>query len=366
MRDNAAGIDYVAPCQHTKRGTNPVTQLLCLDPEPMKIKQRSGSPTLGTILAGGAVALAAAAIINHLGARRTKRRHPPKGAFIEVDGVQLHYTDTGQGSPVVLIHGNMVIGEDYETSGVAEILRQTHRVIIFDRPGFGHSQRPRDRVWTAAEQADVLHEALKQLRVVRPAVVGHSWGAIVAMALAVRHEANIAGVVALSGYYFWTLRPDVLLVGIGALPVIGDILRYTISPLLNWMTMPLVKRALFSPRAVPERFNAEFSTAMAVRPSQIRATSEDGALMIPAALALHDRYKDLTLPVIIIAGGSDKVVFKRRAEQLETVVKDSVLHVVPGAGHMVHYYAPKLVTDAVETVLEQSNHRHNPKETEPA
>ena len=45
---------------------------------------------------------------------------------------------------------------------------------------------------------------------------------------------HTAGVVALSGYYFWTLRPDVLLVGVGALPIIGDILRYTVSPLLNW------------------------------------------------------------------------------------------------------------------------------------
>jgi pimeloyl-ACP methyl ester carboxylesterase len=152
----------------------------------------------------------------------------------------------------------MVTGNDYDTSGVAAILLKTRRVIIFDRPGFGHSERPHDRVWTADKQADLLCKALQQLGVVRPVVVGHSWGAIVAMAMAVRHEAEIAGVVALSGYYFWTLRPDVLLVGVGALPIIGDILRYTISPLLNWLTMPLVKRALFSPGSVPERFDAEF------------------------------------------------------------------------------------------------------------
>jgi pimeloyl-ACP methyl ester carboxylesterase len=164
--------------------------------------------------------------------------------------------------------------------------------------------------------------------------------------------------VALSGYYFWTLRPDVLLVGVGALPVIGDILRYTISPLLNWLTMPLVKRALFSPGPVPGRFNAEFSTAMAVRPSQIRATAEDGALMIPGALALRDHYKDLALPVVIMAGEGDKVVFKRRAEQLKAAVKGSVLYVVQGAGHMIHYQATRQVTEAVEAVVEQSSRRH--------
>ena len=215
--------------------------------------------------------------------------------------------------------------------------------------------RDRYRCQYCGNQADLLHQALQQLGVVRPVVVGHSWGAIVAMAMAVRYEADIAGVVALSGYYFWTLRPDVLLVGLGALPGIGDILRYTVSPLLNWLTMPLVKRALFSPGPVPARFNAEFSTAMAIRPSQIRATSEDGALMIPGALALRDHYRDLTLPVVIMAGEGDKVVFKRRAEQLKASVKGSMLYIVQGAGHMIHHQATQRVAEAVEAVAKRAS-----------
>jgi pimeloyl-ACP methyl ester carboxylesterase len=321
------------------------------------IRRRRSSSSAGTILVAGAATLGALAVANYVLARRAERRHPPKGRFMEVDGIRLHYSDRGEGSPVVLIHGNMVAGDDYDSSGVAEILLKNHRVIIFDRPGFGHSERPRGRIWTANKQADLLHRALEQLGVARPVVVGHSWGAIVALAMAVRYEADTAGVVALSGYYFWTLRPDVLLVGVGALPVIGDILRYTVSPLLNWLTMPLVTRALFSPGAIPERFEAGFSTAMAIRPSQIRATSEDGALMIPGALGLRGHYKDLTLPVIIMAGEGDKVVFTRRAEQLKAAVSGSVLYVIQGAGHMVHYQATTQVVEAVEAVVEQSSRR---------
>ena len=320
-----------------------------------RFARRAPSSTAITA-ATSAITLAAVAIANHLVARRTERRHPPRGSFTDVDGVRLHYSDRGQGSPIVLIHGNMVAGDDYDTSGLAEILLKTHRVIIFDRPGFGHSDRPRGRVWTADKQADLLHSAIEQLGIVRPVVVGHSWGAIVAMAMAVRHEADTAGVVALSGYYFWTVRPDVLLVGIGALPGVGDILRYTISPLLNWLTMPLVKRALFSPGSIPDRFKREFSTGMAVRPSQIRATAEDGALMIPGALALQSNYENLTLPVAIIAGEGDKVVFKRRAEHLAAVITGSTLHVIPAAGHMVHHQATTQVAKVVEAVVDRSSH----------
>jgi pimeloyl-ACP methyl ester carboxylesterase len=323
----------------------------------MNLIQRRRSASVSAILIAGVATLSALAVANYVMARRAEQRRPPNGAFVEVDGIRLHYTDRGRGSPVVLIHGNMVAGDDYDTSGVAEILLKNHRVIIFDRPGFGHSERPRGRIWTANKQADLLHKALEQLGVVRPVVVGHSWGAIVALAIAVRYEADTAGVVALSGYYYWTWRPDVLLVGIAALPVIGDILRYTVSPVMTWLTMPIVKRALFSPRPVPERFEAEFSTAMAIRPSQIRATSEDGALMIPGALSLRGHYKDLTLPVVIMAGEGDKIVFKRRAEQLRAAITGSVIYVIQGAGHMIHYQATGQVAEAVEAVFDESSRR---------
>ncbi len=300
----------------------------------------------------GVAALAALALGNHLVARRAERRHPARGTFMEVDGVRLHYTDRGEGSPVVLIHGNAVTGDDWNTSGVAELLLRSHRVIIFDRPGFGYSERPRGHLWSAAQQAELLHKALRQLGVARPVIVGHSWGTLVALALAEHHQADVAGLVLLSGYYFWTLRPDVLLVAVGALPVLGDVLRYTVSPLLGWLQMPLLKWAMFSPARVPARFQAEYSPAMALRPSQIRATSVDGALMIPGALALRREYKDLTLPVVIIAGEGDKVVFRRRSEHLAAEIRGSVLQIVKGAGHMVHHLAPRQVTQAVESVAE--------------
>ena len=314
----------------------------------------SKTRSTGTAVLAGAAALATLAVANHVAARWAERRHPPQGSFIEVDGVRLHYSDRGEGRPVVLIHGNAVTGDDWNTSGVAEQLLRMHRVVIFDRPGFGYSERPRGRLWTAAQQAELLHRALRQLGIERPVIVGHSWGTIVALALAERRQAETAGLVLLSGYYFWTLRPDVLLMAAGALPVLGDVLRYTISPLLGWLQMPLLKWAMFSPARVPTRFEAEYSPAMALRPSQIRATSVDGALMIPGVLALREHYKDLTLPVVIIAGEGDRVVFKRRSEQLRDSIPGSVLKIVKRAGHMVHHLAPRQVAQAVEGMAEAS------------
>src|SRR5215210_607935 len=118
-----------------------------------------GMPWWLSVLLIIALVLVVVALVNHAVARWAERRHPPEGKFVEVDGARLHYSDRGTGRPVVLLHGNAVTGADYNTSGVAERLVGTHRVIIFDRPGFGHSDRPRWRPWAAFEQAELLHKA---------------------------------------------------------------------------------------------------------------------------------------------------------------------------------------------------------------
>ena len=54
--------------------------------------------------------------------------------------------------------------------------------------------------------------------------------------------------------------------------------------------------------------------------------------------------------MVIIAGDGDKVVFKRRSEQLRASIPGSVLQIVKGAGHMVHHLAARQVARAVENV----------------
>ena len=54
--------------------------------------------------------------------------------------------------------------------------------------------------------------------------------------------------------------------------------------------------------------------------------------------------------MVIIAGECDKVVFKRRSEQLRDSIRGSVLQIVKDAGHMVHHFAARQVAQAIESV----------------
>ena len=75
-----------------------------------------------------AVILALLAILNYAAARTAEWQNLPKGSFIEVDGVRLHYSDRGTGRPIVLIHGNLVTGDDYKH-------KRRGRAAAWDVPG---------------------------------------------------------------------------------------------------------------------------------------------------------------------------------------------------------------------------------------
>jgi pimeloyl-ACP methyl ester carboxylesterase len=315
------------------------------------MKRGSPASRTKTILAASAAALAASAVYNIYRTRKVEREHPPSGRFINVDGIRLHYIEKGEGPPVVLIHGNVVTAEDFVLSGVFDRVARNHRVIAIDRPGYGYSERPQGSLWTAIEQADLLQEAFDQLGIERPIVVGHSWGALVAMELALGQPDAVSGLVLLGGYYHPTVRVDVPLVAGPAIPVFGDVLRYTVAPLMGAALMPLNVKAMFSPLDVPERFKREFPYGFPVRPSQIRAESQDAVSMVPAVYGMADRIRELNIPITIIAGTEDGIVsHASHARWFHEQLPDSVLRLVPGAGHMVHYAVPDEVTEAIEAV----------------
>ena len=162
------------------------------------------------VVTGIVATLAASAVLNRVLAKKAERRNPPMGRFITVDGVRLHYVERGTGSPLVLLHGNGSMIQDFVSSGLVDLAAKTYRVIAFDRPGFGYSQRPRSTVWTPAAQADLINAALMQMRVFQPLVLGHSWGTLVAVALALKYPRNVRALILASGYYYPNARADVL------------------------------------------------------------------------------------------------------------------------------------------------------------
>jgi pimeloyl-ACP methyl ester carboxylesterase len=168
------------------------------------------------------------------------------------------------------------------------------------------------------------------------------------VALSIKHPSFVEALVLASGYYFPTARADAVASSVNAIPGLGDIINYTIAPILSRLMWPAMLRKLFGPRSVPAKF-AGFPKEMALRPSQIRAGAAEAALMIPAAFSSSKTYGELEMPTIILAGEDDRVIdIDEQSARLHDEIKQSKLHRIVGAGHMVQQSATPDVMAAID------------------
>lgn len=315
-----------------------------LTPESDRGRGMLGGALLATALLGACAWLVQKKV------RRAEAENPPLGKFVCVDGVRLHYTEHGSpdAPPLVILHGVGSWSLEIETSGLVELAARDFRVIVFDRPGYGHSDRPAGRSYTAQAQAELFLRALARLNVRKPVVLGHSWGTLVARAMAQDHSAQLRAVVLVAGYYTPSLRLDTFLLSPPAIPVIGTLMRHTISPLLGRLVWPLFVRRIFAPAATNPEFTKRYPVWMNLRPGQLRASAAETAALPLEAARLRTREHPPELPIVLVAGDKDRLVWTEwQSGRLHKRLAETRLHRVPHAGHMVHHTAPEAVMGAI-------------------
>jgi len=128
-----------------------------------------------------------------------------RSACVDANGVPLHYLEwdpqalgaaesvqTGDELPLVLLHGLGATADTWRL--VAPYLCQQHLVVAFDLRGHGESAAPEDDYALATVAEDVVH-GMAALGLGKVALVGHGWGAKIALVLAVQHPALVSHLV---------------------------------------------------------------------------------------------------------------------------------------------------------------------------
>jgi len=125
--------------------------------------------------------------------------YPFKPHYFERDGIRLHYLDEGEGSPVVMVHGNPTWSFHYRRWVTA--LKDRYRVIVPDHIGCGLSDKPGDDryPYRLERRAADLEALLDSLRVDSDiTLVAHDWGGMIAMHYAVSHPARVRRIILLN------------------------------------------------------------------------------------------------------------------------------------------------------------------------
>ncbi|MFI5301390.1 MAG: alpha/beta fold hydrolase, partial [Polyangiales bacterium] len=137
----------------------------------------------------------------------------PKGAtYADIDGAHIRYLDEGPKdattTPIVLVHGFASALENWAL--VQPTLKKTRRVLSLDLKGFGWSDRPPGDYSPEAEAKIVLGLML-QRGIDQADIVGHSWGASVALAVALAAPARVRSIALYDAWVYEEQLPSFFL-----------------------------------------------------------------------------------------------------------------------------------------------------------
>jgi pimeloyl-ACP methyl ester carboxylesterase len=297
---------------------------------------------------------AAGAVITFIGVWLIERAWPPRGRFIDINGLRQHVVELGaeRGSPpIVLLHGAGCNLEDMRLA-LGERLAARHRVILVDRPGLGWSERKGRHGSAPAYQAALLRDVLDRLSVERAIVVGQSWGGSLAATFALDCPGRVAGLVLLAPPLYPLLRRMTLLYTVLAAPIAGWVFARTLALPVGVLFMGSALAGAFFPQRAPRGYIRRTAGPLLLRPAVFLANARDIADLAANLAPQIARYGTLKAPTVIMTGDRDMIVAARdHAMAFAAAVPKAKLVLLPGIGHMLHQVAAERVVAEIEELI---------------
>lgn len=280
--------------------------------------------------------------------------YPPVGKFVEINNLRLHYVEqgSGPGPALLLVHGASSNLREF-TAGLLPMLAQKHRVIAFDRPGYGYSDRADGPWMNPAETAALLLDASAKLGIEKPVIVGHSWAGSVVMSSLVQMPERVSGGILLAGVaghwegsVGWTYD-------LGSLPVIGPLFTWTMVTPAGQLLLEREVAPVLAPHPMQEGYVERIGAPLALRPWTFRHNVHDMTQLNQYMQSLSPSYDQIHLPLLIIHGKDDALVpFWNHGRRVLPVVPQAQAVLLPQAGHGLHHTHMREVLTAIALFME--------------
>lgn len=250
--------------------------------------------------------------------------------FFTYGSVQLHYTDCGEGHPLLLLHG---WGCNTTTfNAIRPFLEARFRVLTLDFAGFGQSDEPRE-VWGVEEYTRSVEALAKAEGIENPILIGHSFGGRVSIVYASRNKTQKVILVDAAG-----VKP-----------------RRSLSYYRKVYTFKLLKRIL------PLIVGRKRAEAM-IEARRSKAGSSDYNQATPMMRAILSKCVNEDLchlmpkieaPTLLFWGEKDTATPLADAKRMEKLIPDAGLVTVAGAGHFSFLENTPLFLRVVESFLQK-------------
>src|SRR5215813_1204455 len=260
----------------------------------------------------------------------------PDSGYVEVTDGRIFYESKGQGPAIVMIHDGLLHRETW--NGQFGPFAENHRVIRWDRRGYGKSDIPK----APYSDVDDLYRLMKALKVDRATLIGCSAGGLLAIDFALDHPDMVSGLVLVgpivSGFEFtqhFATRGNLGIPGNDA-PVEQKIEYWTTKD--AWI---LARDNIVAKKKMKSHLSANPQNLTGSR--QFARWPEKPAL---------SRLSLIKVPTLIVAGESDIPDVHAHIGAIQAGISGSKRVVLTNSGHLPHIEVPEVFNRTVLAFLD--------------
>ena len=270
---------------------------------------------------------------------------------VDVDGLKIHYKDTGpKDAPVLLLlHGFGSSLQTWDTWSTQ--LEQRYRVIRLDLPGFGLTGPSPVHDYSEQNDLATLTQFVDKLGLLNFSIIGHSMGGKMAWSLAASVPDRVKALVLMAPDGF----PDTKDIGTKpyAMPSIMGVIKFSLP---KYLVRKSIEPAFFDAKALDDSLVNRYY-------DMLRAPGVRAAILERANQTIYTdpvpRLKKITAPTLLIWGEQDQMIPSSNAQSYANVLAISQTMLLPNLGHLLQEEQPdvavKLVTDFLNSTLKRTH-----------
>jgi proline iminopeptidase len=278
-----------------------------------------------------------------------------EGRLVPIGDTRLNVVERGDGYPVLLLHGGP--GLDHHMFGdYLDVLADEFRLVLVDQRSHGRSEHAPEETWTLEQHAQDVGALARALDLDRYAVLGHSYGAFVALQHAVDHPGDAAQTIVSSG-----LPSARFLARVEENLAVFEPIELREQVTSSWERETSVRTQAEAEGLVRDQMPFQFADPRDPRLEEFERRTH-GAVYAPDVLRrfanedyggieVEERLGDVVQPVLVLAGRHDRTCAVEAAELMAELIPRAELAVFEESGHMTYVEENGTYVDTVREFL---------------
>ena len=267
--------------------------------------------------------------------------------YIDINGVSIAYTDSGNGQTILLVHG--FASFSYTWQKMLAFFPEDVRILTIDLKGFGYSEKLCDNNLSPFDQSRLLDQFIQKLDLNNFFLVAHSMGGAISLLglFNPKIEARVRKLVLIDTAGLFQKIPDF----IDDLTVISPhnpLLRLSDEDLIARMVL---EQTYFDKRKITDELIKEYADVLRIKNAKECLIGSAKQIAIANIRSFHKKMAALKLPVLLIWGEEDQIIDLEDAFLFFHDLRNPKLKIIPECGHSPQEEQPKITAEIIGEFL---------------